>query len=167
MFYLLILCWNIIWGRRRREQGPITWNDSFIMYWAQRRTGRAFQYRVGSCIEKTSGSMFTWNIGWYLIFRVIPDISGYSLPANFRNWIGSSSKLGSGTRWALIGRGQSLIPGNKFKTIDFSCGLVEKILINAFPLLFLPGWRPGNLALLLPAGKNENSLSDDHSSSTI
>lgn len=50
---------------------------------------------------------------------------------------------------------------------QFSCGLVEKILINAFPLLFLPGWRPGNLALLLPAGKNENSLSDDHSSSTI
>ena len=66
-----------------------------------------------------------------------------------------------------ISRGQSLIPRSKFKTIDFSGGLVEKILINAFPLLFLPGWRPGNLALLLPAGKNENSLSDDHSSATI
>ena len=66
-----------------------------------------------------------------------------------------------------IGKSHSLIPRNKLKTKDLRGGLVEKILINAFPLLFLPGWRPGNLALLLPAGKNENSLSDDHSSSTI
>ena len=67
-----------------------------------------------------------------------------------------------------IGKIHSLIPRNKLKTKDLRGGRVEKILINAFPLLFLPGWRPGNLALLLPAGKNENSLlSDDHSSSTI
>ena len=71
-------------------------------------------------------------------------------------------------RLLCIGRGHSVIPTrNKLKTRNFIGGLVEKILINAFPLLFLPGWRPGNLAPLLPAGKNENSLSDDHSSSTI
>ena len=76
MFYLLKLCWNIIWGKEKGERGQI--------------------------------------------------------PSLF------------------IGRGHSLIPRNKLKTKDLRGGLVEKILINAFPLLFLPGWRPGNLALLLP-----------------
>ena len=58
-------------------------------------------------IPETSGN--TQNFGYYPKFRVIPDISGYPLPEDFQNWIGSGRVLkkipgsgsGSGTRWAL------------------------------------------------------------------
>ena len=74
--------------------------------------GLLSSFRVMCRMARMDGRNIEWypKLRVYPKYRVIPDDSGYPLPDDFQNWIGSGrvskeipgSGSGSGTHWALL-----------------------------------------------------------------